>query len=241
MDNTLYLVTHHFPPYTQCHGKKPLKSFFNSLVEADCREASLSCLLECFPNRRSKSMLKSGEAHGNYPLGWNTNHDQWLYWSPKLHKGEYGFFHNQNNVIKNTDELAGKVVGVFGPGNTSLSLDKLQQKLANNNQQSFDIYMQPASTGSNMHKLSLNRIDAVFINLDGGEYQLRNKNINNVEYAFTVKELNYYIGFSKEKNKGKRKLLIDKFNAGINSMHTKGKIDELVNQCHLIPFKKSIR
>ena len=67
------------------------------------------------------------------------------------------------------------------------------------------------------------------------------KKIDNVNFAFTVKSLNYYIGFSKEKNIGKRKILIDLFNQGIERLHEKGLVSKIVKKYNMLPYDKNIQ
>jgi len=82
----------------------------------------------------------------------------------------------------------------------SKTLEKINEQLLVDTGQSFTISVQPASTGVNMKKLSLQRLQGVYNNRDGADIKLKEMNIKNIEYAFSVKKLNYYIGFSKEKN-----------------------------------------
>ena len=241
MSNTLYIVTHHFPPYSACEGKAVQESFIRDMVDQACSMGQLSCVLECFPNRRSKAMLASGLAHGHYPLGWNADREQWLSWSPKLNSSEYGFFIHQKNRYQKTEDFIGKTIGVFGPSHAHNALLKIQNKLLIEQGKTFIVSVQPSPTGINMKKLSVNRLDAVFINRFGGNMQLEKLGINNVSYAFPVKEINYYIGFSKNKNTGKRKQLIDQFNHAITLMHKEKIISHILEKHSMTPPIDDIR
>lgn len=186
-------------------------------------------------------MLRSGAAHGNYPLGWNVDRDQWLHWSPKLNASEYGFYQNNNTDYTDVESFIGKTVGVFGPSNTQRSLTTIKDKLYRKHKKTFHVSIQPNASGNNMRKLSFGRIDGVFISRDNGNIQLKNLGIDNVNYAFSVKRLNYYIGFSKEKNQGNRKRLIDRFNVSLNSLYKKGVIDKIIKEYGITPLDDSIR
>lgn len=235
LEKTLYIVTHHFPPYSSCDGKTVTKSFIKDVVTAACKEGGLSCLLECFPNRRSKAMLKSGAAHGNYPLGWNEGRSKWLIWSPKLNASEYGFYQNNKTNYSTIEDFFDKTVGVFGPSNTQNSLTVIRDKLLKKTSKTFNISVQPGFSGANMRKLSFGRIDGVFINKEGGRVQLKNLGLNNIHYAFSSKRLNYYIGFSQEKNIGKRKVMVDKMNAAIGAINDKGILNAILKEHDLSP------
>lgn len=240
MNNTLYIVTHHFPPYSSCEGKLVTASFIKDIIDQACRVGELSCVLECFPNRRSKAMLKSGLAHGNYPLGWNKDREKWLHWSPKINSSEYGFFINNKKSYKTIEDFIGKTIGVFGPSNTHKTLLNIQKELSETQGKTFTISVQPSSTGINMRKLSVDRLDGVFINRFIGDLQLQKLGITNIDYSFPVKKLNYYIGFSKE-NKGEKKILIDKFNQSLELMHKNKSIKDIVKKHKLTEFISDIK
>lgn len=230
LEKTLYLVIQDLPPFAICKGKTVQESFIKEVVDAACKEGELACLIECFPNRRSKAMLKSGAAHGNYPLGWNADRDKWMIWSPKVNAVEYGFYRHKESNYQTVDDYVGKVIGVFGPSNTQKSLTKIRDELYVKKGKTFEISVQPSSTGVNIRKLSIGRLDGVYINRDIGADQLKKLNIDNVDYAFSMKQLNYYIGFSKVKNNGKRKALIHQFNQSIFSIRNQGIIKTITEK-----------
>jgi polar amino acid transport system substrate-binding protein len=228
LNETLYLVTFNYRPFSVCEHKTLKKSFFKDIVDAACSEAKMSCLVECFPNRRAKSMLKSGAAHGNYPLGWNIDREQWLHRSPSINFAEHIFYKRDSDNINNINDFANKKIGVFGPSNLSWTLDKIQQKMAKTTGEQFDISVLPESNGNNMKKLSFGRIDGVFINGDMGYHQIKDLGIKNVNRAFVFKEYNQYIGYSKEKNTGKRLELINKFNRAIETIKKNGILSNII-------------
>jgi polar amino acid transport system substrate-binding protein len=241
ISNTLYIVTHHFPPYSVCEGKVVKESFIKDVIDQACRIGHLSCVLECFPNRRSKAMLMSGLAHGHYPLAWNSDREEWLSWSPKLNASEYGFFVNDQHTYKKMEDFIGKTIGVFGPSNAHKELLRIQNKLLIKQGKTFIVSVQPSPTGINMKKLSANRLDAVFINRFGGNMQINNVDINNVSYAFSVKKINYYVGFSKKKNTIHEKETMNTFNQSISLMHKEKIISNILEKYSMPAFIDTIR
>jgi polar amino acid transport system substrate-binding protein len=230
LDETLYIVTHHLPPFSACKNKEVKKSFIKDLVDTACAEANLACIVECFPNRRAKAMLEMGAAHGAYPLGRDSTREKWLIWSPELNATEYGFYRKKGSNYSTINDFIGKTVGVFEPSNALKSLVEHQDVLRQKNGNTFTISIQPSSTGLNIRKLAMGRLDAVYINKAVGDIQIKALNIKEVEYAFPVKKLNYYIGYSNEKNQGKRKELIDKFNRAISYIKQNGDLKKIVEE-----------
>lgn len=233
LEKTLYIAIQHFPPYALCEGKKAQTSFIKEVIDQACAVSNMSCLVECFPNRRSKAMMKSGEAHGNYPLGWNTDREKWLLWSPKLNSTEYGFFQHSHSDYKKIEDFSDKSIGALKPSNIHNSLVRIQASLLAEKGSTFIIAPQSSATGISMGKLSAKRIDGVYINRASGQEQINALGIDNVEYAFPVKKLNFYIGYSKEKNTGKRKELIDQFNRNLQTIKSDGIIKIIIDKYNL--------
>ncbi len=230
LDTTFYITTMDFPPYVHCDGKEVKPSFILEVFNTICDHAQLSCLLECFPNRRAKAMFKAGHAHGNYPLAWNPEREGHFIWSPKINSSGYAYYRNQLSTINNESDLTGKTVGVFGPSNVSRYLYALQKDLMDSGESSFFISMEPLSKGNNFSKLSANRIDAVYSNIDIANVLIKERNISNIDIAFNDKKINYYFGFLKKNYTGNNKKLIDRFNQSASYLKSNKVLSKLVKK-----------
>lgn len=225
---------HRFEPYVTVDNKQDSQGVFVDIIHEACARVGFTCGIQLLSNRRSKAVLKMGQVNGNFPLGWNKERDQWLYWTPPLMTVEYGIFVNSQATRppKTIEDLQGETVGVFGPSNTSHFLEKINASLKAANLKPFRIDMVPNEDGSNMKKLNLKRLDAVYINKDVGFYYVKKFQLKNIQYAISHRKLLYYIGFAKEHN---QKKVVEKFNKGIRKIEEEGVLLSILKKWALTP------
>lgn len=225
---------HHFEPYVTFNDKQEPQGVFVDIIHEACARVGFTCGIQLFSNRRSKAVLKTGQVNGNFPLGWNKERDQWLYWTPPLMTAEYGMFVNSQATQppKTIEDLQGKTVGVFGPSNTSHSLKKINTSLKAANLKPFQIDMVPNEDGRNMKKLNLERLDAAYINKDVGFYFVKKSQLKNIQYAISHRKLLYYIGFAKEHN---QKEVVEKFNKGVREIEEENVLLSILKKWGLTP------
>lgn len=233
----LSISVHDFPPFVTVDEGR-VTGVFVDIVDRVSAATKIDTKIYLYPNRRSKSVLKEGKVNANFPLGWNKERDKWLYWSLPLMSTEYGFFTrvSERDEFNEIDDFSGQKVGVFGPSNTSYSLEMLSEELEARGLEPLHIQMLPNSNGQNFRKLMDNRIDAVFHNQDTGRSQLERFNIKGVVYAFGAKKINYYIGFSKEHTDKK---LVDRFNLGLEKLQSSGELGDIVRRYNLRPINEN--
>jgi polar amino acid transport system substrate-binding protein len=190
------------------------------VVRRICNEMKFTCSLQLLPWRRTQQEVRDGKAHAMFSIGWNVERSKWLYFSPPVVQTAYGFFVRDNNPLKFNDvaDVRGYTVGVYGPSNTSYSLEKIKEQIQN-----LTIDLRP-DTESGFKKLSLGRVDAVYNNRDAGRHLVEKLNLTNIRYAGTHRTLKYYIGFSQ---KYTDKKIVDQFNATFLDLHKKGAIQEI--------------
>ena len=72
-------------------------------------------------------MISEGEGDAIYPIAWFESRAENFFSSPYFMMTEYGVFLSAENktTIKTVEDLQGLHVGVFGPSNTSNSLEDL--------------------------------------------------------------------------------------------------------------------
>ncbi len=167
-----------------------------------CAEAQIKCTFELLPWIRAQEQVKNGQANGMFIIGWNQKRAEWLHFAPPIMNTEYGIFVREDNLLqyKDLSDVQGFTVGVYGPSNTSNSLEKIRDGMKEKGLDPIKIDMRPDDE-SGFKKLGLGRLDAVFSNRDVGYALIAKLGLkNNIRYAGPTKKLKYYIGFSKEHN-----------------------------------------
>lgn len=234
-DVQLKLATQDFPPFSYlAEGSSDDRKVLGPAAEiigVVCDRMEISYELRLLPWRRAQyDMREEGLYNGLFLIGKNQSRLEYLHFSPPILKTEYGFFVKSDNDLIYTDvsDLKGYRVAVYGPSNTSKSLEKLlgDTKL-------FSIDMRPDDI-SGFKKLSVGRVEAVYSNRDVGFALLKSLKIENATYAGRHRELNYYIGFSKKyADKG----VIDRFNKGFVDLYEEGLIQTILEKYHLDPAR----
>lgn len=225
-EDKLTFSTITFPPFSYVQAAKPAGPFVD-IINAVCREIKFDCDYQMLPNRRSKQVLKDGIVNGNFPLGWNKGRDEWLWFTIPLMKTEYGFFSKKDSQLEYTklDDIQGMTVGVFGPSNTSNSLEKIRQQMEAQGLKPIIINMHPNADGTGLKKLALGRLDLYYVNRDVGFSHIKQFEISGVRYAGEQKKLFYFAGFAKEHND---KAKVDKFNRSAIKLSNEGVIANLL-------------
>jgi len=221
----LKFATQDFAPFNyRINGK--VSGPAADIIRLVCSRVSVDCSFQLLPWRRAQKEVKDGNSHGLFVIGWNKKRSEWLHYSPPIMKTEYGFFaqDDSNLTYLQASDIAGLKVGVFGPSNTSNSLEKIKNQLIENGLKAISIDMRP-NDEDGFKKLRAGRVDAVFSNRDVGYALLKKLNIKNVRYAGAQKKLKYYIGFSMEHTD---KNLVEKFNAELKGLYQQGKIQEVI-------------
>jgi polar amino acid transport system substrate-binding protein len=198
------------------------------IIRKICQEIKVSCSLKLLPWARAQQQVQSGTAHAMFVIGWNQQRADWLHFSPPILKTEYGFFVQDNNPLnfKQVADVKGYRVGVYGPSNTSKSLEKIKAEIGD-----LTIDLRP-DDDSGFRKLSAGRIDAVYSNRDVGRALIAKYALNNIRYAGQHKQLNYYIGFSRQYVD---KETVDRFNQMFKILSEKGVILDILNKYSMQP------
>lgn len=123
-------------------------------------------------------------------------------------------------------DVKGYRVGVYGPSNTSKSLEKIKAQI-----QDMTIDMRP-NDEAGFKKLSVGRIDAVFSNRDVGNALIAKLNLDNIRYAGMQRRLKYYIGFSQQYTDKK---LVDQFNQTLLDLYRNGAAQAILKSHNMEP------
>ncbi|SLM30282.1 Extracellular solute-binding protein family 3 [Desulfamplus magnetovallimortis] len=233
----LKLATQDFPPFSylnnaDANGKVSITNVAGpaaEIIRKVCEDAGIECTLSLLPWRRAQyDMEEEGLYNGLFLIGKNKARMKYLYFSPAVLKTEYGFFVKDDNTMeyKSPSDIKDYRVAVYGPSNTSKSLEKVHNEM-----EQFTIDMRPDDI-SGFRKLSLGRVEAVYSNKDVGFAILEKQKIKNIRYAGMHRELNYYIGFSM---KHTDKSIVDNFNKTFLKLHKENIIQEILSKYALEP------
>ena len=193
-----------------------------NIITTVCAAEKLECSFKLLPWKRAQAEVREGQANAMFVIGRNAEREEWLYFSPAIITTEYGFFVQDSNDLEFADveDVRGYTVGVYGPSNTSRSLEKIRDELGD-----LTIEMK-GDDESGFRKLSLGRVDAVFSNSDVGKTMMARLGLENIRYAGAQRSLDYYIGFSKAHND---EAIVERFNAQLSKLIDDGTITEILS------------
>ncbi|OZG73818.1 amino acid ABC transporter substrate-binding protein [Hahella sp. CCB-MM4] len=191
------------------------------LVELICQSAGFDCSINLMNWGQAQQEAKDKKVDGLFVIGWNEKRSEWLHYSLPIINTQYGFFVQESNTKAYTTltSFADHIVGVFGPSNTSKSLEKIQKAVP-----SLKISMAPDDLIS-FQMLSDGKVEAVYSNRDVGLEILKQLKISNVRYAWRHKTLNYYIGFVKHHTSRR---IINDFNKTLKTLYRSGEAQKIL-------------
>ncbi|GLT19821.1 hypothetical protein GCM10007938_36040 [Vibrio zhanjiangensis] len=226
--------TFNFPPFSQQDQSGEVSGPFVGIIKDICKEMNEPCTFEMVPNRRLKMKVANGEVTGGFPYGWNAERAKTLYFSVPFMLTEYGVFVSNKNQtqISGLSDMQGFHVGVFGPSNTSKSLDKLQAKMEQDGLKPITIKLQTDPKGQLVKMVNHGRIDAIYNNKAVTMYRAKELN-EDIRYAWKDKELLYFVAFPKEKTDIN---LVKRFNqAALKLFSQSGYLDGLLTPWSILP------
>lgn len=201
------------------------------IVRLACTRLGTEYAISIQPWRRSMLMLRKGGAQSIFLIGKTPEREKWMYFSPAVIETEYGFFECTESPLnyKGPSSLTGKFIGVYGPSNTSIQLEKLAEKAGG--KVNIDITIDDTTQ---FRRLSRCRVDAVYSNRYVGLARIRELKIKNVKYSGTGKKIKYYIAFSKEYTPEK---FVRRFNTEIKKMLESGEIQKILDRYEMRPAR----
>lgn len=199
------------------------------LIQRICAEMNAKCSFRLLPWSRAQKEVKSGKSNGMFVIGWNEKRAKWVHFTPPIMNTEYGFFVKSDNSLKFTkaSDVQGYKVGVYGPSNTSNSLNKIRDKMTKDGLKAIKVDMRPDDE-SGFKKLALGRINAVFSNRDVGHALIAKLGLKEkIRYAGAQRKLKYYIGFSMAHNDKK---VLERFDAAYTKLHKSGDVKKILDK-----------
>ena len=132
----LRFVTEDFPPFTYAlrepsstdagiHAAGPLVE----IVQAVCERLQYRCRIDIHPWRRALDLAERGEADGIFTVVRSPRRETFFHITRMLVTSRYSVFSRDTHyVFSQPKDLAGRMVGVYGPSGTSYVLsERLQQ------------------------------------------------------------------------------------------------------------------
>ncbi len=226
---TLIFNTQEFPPFSY-QEKGVVKGPAAEIINRVCQAMAIECRLRLLPWSRSQKEVREGKANAMFVIGWNKKRAQWLYFSPPLMQTEYGFFVHQSNPLtyNSPESIQGYNIGVFGPSNTSRSLEKIQHTMKQQSLNPISITMKHDDIPVFKMLDGNNRgLNSVFSNRAVGNAIIKAHELKHLRYAGTTKKLNYFIGFSMTYND---KHIIDQFNHTYKTLYQQGTITAILDR-----------
>ncbi len=214
----LKFVTQNFSPFNY-ETEGVVSGPAVDIIREICNEMQIQCSFRLLPWRRAQYEVKTGKANGLFVIGWNKKRAEWLYFSPPILNTEYGFFVRKDNPLeyRKPADIKGTTAGVFGPSNTSNSLDKLRTQMIELNLQPITIKMKHDDIlVFKMLDIGKRNLDLAYSNRDVGNAIIDQLNLKNIRYAGVQKRLKYYIGFSRQYT---NKKIVIQFNETFKRLH----------------------
>ncbi len=225
--NKLIFNTQEFAPFNYTENGK-VAGPAAEIIRKICTDITASCEIKSLPWRRAQHDVKEGTANALFVIGWNQERSTWLDFSPPLLNTEYGFFVNTSNTkpFNTIADFDGLKVGVFGPSNTSKSLNNLSVSDLKN-----IVIDMTADDISAFKKLEVNRVGTVYSNREVGKAMIDEHKLSGLKYALSHRKLKYYIGFSKQYAPTE---LVTRFNSRFMELHSQGVIQSILDKYNMV-------
>lgn len=233
-DRHIIFLTQYFPPYSYLEDGE-VSGPAADIIKEVCREGGIPYSVKLLPWPRAQKEIDEGHANGLFVIGRNTERIERLYFSPAVFAAEYGLFLNKESDLQYSDihDLEGWIVGVYGPSNTSNSLEQIHKEVNS----SFIIDMSAGQEAAFL-KLSAGRINAVYANMDVGMFLIEDLELENIYFAGLHRKLYYYFGFSKEYTD---KTIVDRFNSTYLKLYHNGTIFRLLRGYNMVPAQPFLK
>jgi polar amino acid transport system substrate-binding protein len=219
----LVLYTQNFDPF---HYANPVTGELDGpavqLIKKTCADARLRCVLRLGDKswEETQKQVRDGSGDGLFLIGWDASRAEYLQRTEEILSTEYGFFVRADDPLNFTGPKAldGYTVGVYGPSNTSKTLDKITVGLRSEGirldkdlQKDSDPVFRALSTSKGKY--------AVFSNKDVGNSIIRRLGLENIRYAGQQQCVSYYVGITNRLNNTD---FLDRFNTAFSQIALSG-------------------
>lgn len=227
---SMTFVMQSFPPFVvdqKGHAEGP----FPDVVRAVCASINISCKQQVYPWRRALRMAEEGDADGILVIQKLPEREKAFYLSEPIVRTSYAVFVHQNSTLSYSApmDLEAYTVGVYGPSATSQAAEEIAKSAP-----AMSLVME-VSNLTVLRKLSALRYgerSAAVMNLDVGNYLLKQENIADIKVAGEIKKIEYFIGLSRKKVSGKQ---AEQFHAALHELTRNGTIKAIIEKYGMKP------
>ena len=196
-------VAESFPPFSLAQDEmagntppKPGASPFAHIIYQSCHALQRRCSIKIYPWRRALPLAEQGQVAGIYPVLRNRQREQAFYISPMLIHTHYGLFTQQSNSLtyRQTADLAGYTIAVYGPSGTSALVETMMPKIPNGTLQL------EATNLRVLKKLAAGRYgprSAAVVNVDVAHHLSEEAGLDAVREVSQLTPIDYAIGLSR--------------------------------------------
>ncbi|WP_020405050.1 substrate-binding periplasmic protein [Hahella ganghwensis] len=227
VEGELKFATQDFGPFHYESDSGPKGPIVDIVLRA-CELMETKCSVTLYPWRRALMLAERAKVDGLFVLGRNRSREAWLHFTLPIARTEYGFFvpFQDNKEYSELLDFSGYRVAVFGPSNTSRSLENVAQLVGE-----MTIEM-GADDIEGFKKLNVRRVQAVYSNRSVGDYIIAKNQLTGVRFAYTHRVLDYYVGFPKLSTSRE---VVDKFNDALLYIYYNGEIHSILISHGLTP------
>ncbi|WP_428612259.1 substrate-binding periplasmic protein [Shewanella sp.] len=231
--SNLNIVYHDFAPFSYQDNQGQAQGILVELTQAVCQQWPGQCDIAIRPYRRAIHLFASGEAKGIF-LGWNRERAETMWFSLPLVQTEYGFYTLKDFPLTQLSQVAGKIIGVYGPSNTYSSLMLQQDKIKRLSLPPLltDIY--PQGDALPMRMLQKRRFDAYYVNKDVGRFYARQIGLNGLHYLSADREILYCVAFNKAVTDSET---VRQFNHLFVKLLQQGRLDKIYQKYEMQPIR----
>lgn len=191
---TLVVAGWDYEPYYFSDGSKGIQGACFEIAQKLCEMESFSCKYKIMPFRKALDSLKEGKVDAVCPLAESTPRGSAYLFSSEIFKTSYSFYASEKvaSKIKRYEDLIGNAVVVFGPSNTELSLQKINEFL----EHKLKIELE-GSGAKALKKTEANQYPLAYVNSDiGAAWIIRNRSALK-EIPNLRENAGYHFAFSK--------------------------------------------
>lgn len=226
---TLVVAGFDYEPYYFSDGTKGIQGACYEITKKLCELESFTCKYKMMPFRKALDALKDGQADITCPLVESTPRSSAYSFSIEIFQTSYSFFASSKvaKEIKKYEDLAGRTVVVFGPSNTELSLQKINEFLGHK----IKIVLE-GSIVKVLRRTETNQYPLAYANTDVAQtWILRNR--STLEEIPNLRDYTAYrLAFSK---KSVSKQTFEKMQEHLNSLKKSKELNTILEKYKLKP------
>lgn len=232
-------VTEDFPPFTYAvEGFSQTDSEIHQangplveIVQAVCERLRQGCSIVVHPWRRALRLAEQGEVDGIFTVVRSPQREREFHITRMLVTSRYSVFAREGSsfVFSQPSDLAGRIIGVYGPSGTSFVLSERLKSVA-------DVQMQlTANNRRLLHMLQSGRFGEeglAVLNQDVAWHLIKDEQLDGVREAGELEAVSYGIGLSRKTISAAQ---FDAFERALSAAIADGTVPKILRRYQLEP------